>query len=99
MSRLAFIAIFLSAAVFCAPARAASREREAQERAALLTAGKAALEDGLYDIAGRNFDRYVRKASTDEERAEGVLLQARVRVGEGKFGEAVKAKFKGQGEW
>ncbi len=90
MSRLAFIAIFLSAAVFCAPARAASREREAQERAALLTAGKAALEDGLYDIAGRNFDRYVRKASTDEERAEGVLLQARVRVGEGKFGEAVK---------
>ena len=47
MSRLAFIAIFLSAAVFCAPARAANRERDAQERAALLTAGKAGAQTDL----------------------------------------------------
>ena len=90
MKRLAFIAVLLSAAVFCLPARAASKEREEQEKAALLTAGKAALEDGLYAVAAKNFDRYVRRASTDAERAEGVLLQARVLFGERRFQDMVK---------
>lgn len=90
MKRSAFIAVLLSAAVLCAPARAANREREEQEKASLLTTGKAALEDGLYAIAAKNFDRYIRKASTDEERAQGVLLQTRVLFGEGKFDDAVK---------
>lgn len=89
MKRLAFIAVLLSAAVFCAPARAANRERAEQEKTALLTTGKAALEDGLYAIAAKNFDRYIHKASTDEERAEGVLMQARVLFGERRFDDVV----------
>ena len=90
MKRLAFIAVLLSAAVVCVPARAANREREEQEKASLLSTGKAALEDGLYAVAAKNFDRYVRKASTDEERAEGVLLQARVLFGERRFKDVLK---------
>jgi TolA-binding protein len=89
MKRLAFIAVLLSASFFCTPARAANRERDEQEKASLLTAGKAALEDGLYAIAAKNFDRYIHRASTDEERAQGALLQARVLFGERQFDDVV----------
>ena len=89
MKKWNFIVIALSMTLFCASVSAANREREEQEKAALLTAGKAALEDGLYTVAAKNFDRYIRKAVTDAERAEGTLLQARVLFGEREFGEAV----------
>ena len=90
MKKLVIIAVLFSAAVFCAPASAANRERDEQEKASYLTTGTAALEDGLYAIAAKNFDRYIRKASTDEERAQGALLQARVLFGERRFKDAVK---------
>ena len=89
MKRLTFLAILMVVSVCCAPVQALNRERDEQDKAVALTAGKAALEDGLFTIAERELNRYIRTASTDEERAQGTLLQARVLFGERRFGEAV----------
>jgi TolA-binding protein len=89
MKKLVFIAVLLAASACFVLAQVLNREREEQEKNLALTAGRAALEDGLFPIAQKELDRYIRMASTDEERAQGTLLQARVLFGERKFGDVV----------
>ena len=46
------MAVLLAVSVCCAPVRASNRERDEQEKAVALIAGKAALEDGLFTDRG-----------------------------------------------
>ena len=68
-------------------ARAWSRDRQ-EEKTARLRAGKAALQDGLFDMAQRELEAYLGLAATNRERAEGVLLLSRALFWKGRFQEA-----------
>lgn len=55
-----------------------------------LRAGKAALQDGLFEIAAKEFAAYVKAAATNHERAQGVLYWARALYWQGRFCEAAE---------
>lgn len=67
-------------------------EADRRQSAAVLTSGKAALEDGLHEVAQKQFEQYLRSARlTRDERAEVTILLARALYGQGKYAEALDA--------
>jgi TolA-binding protein len=69
-----------------APAQFWGRNRQ-ERKAAHLRAGKAALQDGMFDMAQRELESYIGLAATSRERAEGVLLLSRALFWKGQFQE------------
>ncbi|MBN1267977.1 MAG: tetratricopeptide repeat protein [Kiritimatiellae bacterium] len=63
-----------------------------------LAAGKAALEDGLFTLAEKYFDKYIKVVSGTKERAEGVLWLARALYGQGRFDDTLNL-LKSRAKW
>ncbi len=79
------VGVLVAAAAFGGDAPApADAEKQAE-----LTAGRAALQDGLYPLAAKHFDRYLRRAATPREKSDGTLLLARALIGQEEYDEAV----------
>ena len=64
--------------------------RDAQTKEEVLAIGESALEDGLYDIAEKEFARYIRLADAPADKAAGVLLQARALFEQKRLDEALE---------
>ena len=60
-----------------------------EELRSLRTAGQAALEDGLYEVAESRLEKYLRGVSGRKERAEGALLLARAIYGQRRYEEVL----------
>lgn len=91
IERLSFIILLCAAALLASPAPAFAWGRSRQERKEThLQKGRAALQDGFFDIAQKEFEKYLDLASTDGERAEGALLLARTLFWKGRFDEAAE---------
>ncbi len=80
-------------AVLSAPAGGAPAAAEPVDaRASLVAAGKAALEDQLYDVARKQFEQCLaRRDLTPEDRLDATLLLARALDGLGRHGELLAA--------
>ena len=61
----------------------------ASEKEEALAAGRAALEDGLYPMAEKELQRYIRKSPSRAEKAQGTVLLVQALVGQGRHGEAI----------
>ncbi len=80
----------LAAATLALPAHGDLWPRHAQDRDRALQAGRAALEDGLYEVAEKYIEQYVRLASSRKDRAEGTLLLARALFGQQRYDDVVQ---------
>jgi TolA-binding protein len=80
------------------PAFARAAPQPDAAKTAALTAGRAALEDGLFDIAEKQFLQFLRRASTREEHVEGTLLFARALFGQGRYRECLQ-RLQSRSEW
>jgi len=58
------------------------------EKEAHLAKGRAALQDGLFDVAEKELQAYMRYASDKAEKARGTYLLARTKFWQGRFNEA-----------
>ncbi|OQW96248.1 MAG: hypothetical protein BWK77_05685, partial [Verrucomicrobia bacterium A1] len=85
--QILFLLIALAAAGLPGAVCAASKKDDGKQAA--LTAGRAALEDGLFDIAEKQLKQYLRRAATREDRVEGTLLFARALFGQGRYRDCV----------
>lgn len=65
------------------------RAGESRTKEEVLAIGESALEDGLFDIAQKEFERYIRMADAPADKAAGVLLQVRALFEQGRFNEAL----------
>ena len=68
------------------------------EKEEALAAGRAALEDGLYPMAQKEIERYIRKAASRTEKAQGTVLLAQALVGQGLPREAIQV-LESRAEW
>lgn len=78
-----------AALVILAPAAPATAAKPAAGGSAL-AAGRAAFEDGLYPLAEKQFQRYIRQATNRDERAAGTLWLARARLGRKQYERAYR---------
>src|SRR5450759_1218642 len=78
------MAACLSATTLLAPTPAA-RAAPLSSTSDLLADSRTALEDELYDVAYAKLTHYLQKASTPEERREGILLLAQTLYGQKRY--------------
>ena len=64
--------------------------RDDRTKEEVLTVGESALEDGLFDIAEKEFQRYLRMADAPADKAAGVLLLARALCAQKRYDEALE---------
>lgn len=80
--------VFCLLCVLALWAAAAPPTGSRESAASRLRAGRAALQDGLFDIAIKEFTAYIKEAETPRERAEGTLYLARALYWKGDFQKA-----------
>ncbi len=83
-------------AVLLLPVQAQSWGRNEAE--ALLTAGRAALEDGFHDLAERKFRAYIDAARLRDHKARGSVWLAQALLGQGRAAEA-QTWMEGHRDW
>ena len=86
---LAALSAGMAFAQASATAEAPSRSVTVDEAGRLLATGRAALEDGLHDLASRRLEELVDGAPDRRRQAEGALWLARVRLAQARPAEAL----------
>lgn len=94
----AWILRWLLICAFLAPVTGMARKSREDLRVEEMKAGRAALKDGLYDLARKYFKKALKRSSRDADKAEAVLYEVEAMCGEKQFAEALKLLEKRQ-EW